>query len=172
MHISIDSNVYALYAHGMNNAKRQKTRMIYAKLGNIIKLTTELEMQPRSYGTDELLTSTEIHLIEMIGNNGELLSVTDLSKQLSVTKGAISQSLKRLSQKGLTTKVADPENGSRSIVRLTSKGKVAFYAHRHWHETMDGGYETYFNSLESERLDFLLEFMERLEGFLGRVIKT
>lgn len=156
----------------MDNIDSQKINLLHAKFGSVIELVSELEKQPRSYGTGELLTSSEIHLIEMIGDNDESLSVTDLAKQFNVTKGAVSQSLKRLEKKGLTNKVSDPENGSRSIVRLTSKGKVAFYAHRHWHETMDGGYKAYFNSLEPEKLDFLLEFIERAEDFLGRMIKT
>lgn len=154
----------------MNNAKQ--INLLHTKLGNLIDLVSELEKQPRSYGTDELLTSSEIHLIEMVGNNDESRSVTDLAKLLNITKGAVSQSLKRLEKKGLTDKVPDPDNGSRSIVQLTSKGKVAFYAHRHWHETMDGGYKAYFNSLDSEKLDFLIEFVEHVEDFLGKILET
>ncbi len=145
---------------------------ICQKFSSIVKLASALEKQPRSYGTDELLTSTEIHLIETIGNNDETLSVTDLAKLSGVTKGAISQTLKKLEKKGITRKVEDPSNVSRSIVQLTSKGNVAFYAHRHWHETMDGGYKEYVMGLKQEQLDFLMAYMNRVEDFLNRILKT
>lgn len=156
----------------MNPSTRQKVALIHEKFTHLVKMASELEKQPRSYGTNELLSSSEIHLIEMIGDNEERLSVTDLARQINVTKGAVSQTLKRLELKGLTTKQDDPANGARSIVLLTSKGKVAFYAHRHWHETMDGGYKTYFMNLEPEQLEFVLEFLGRVEDFLARVLKN
>jgi len=55
-------------------------------------------------------------------------------------------------------------------VKLTSKGKTAYYAHKHWHETMDGGFKAFFQNLEKERVDFLIEFLEKLETFLKRAL--
>jgi DNA-binding MarR family transcriptional regulator len=98
--------------------------------------------------------------------------VTDLARFSNVTKGAISQHLKKLEKKGLTTKEEDPDNGSRSIVKLTSKGKAAFYSHKYWHETMDGGYLSYLMSLGEEKTEFLLEFMTRVESFLRMVVNS
>jgi len=84
---------------------------------------------------------------------------------------AISQNLKRLEKKQLILKQEDPHNVSRSIVKLTSKGKTAYYAHRHWHETMDGGFKAYFIKLDQDRIDFLIEFMSRVEDFLKRTLQ-
>ena len=142
---------------------------IHEKFFRIVKLAEKLEKQPRSYGTDELLTSSEIHLIEIIGDH-ERFSVTDLANFKGITKGAVSQHLKKLEKKGLTMKEEDPENLSRSIVRLTSKGKAAHYAHKHWHETMDGGFKEYTTNLEEEKIAFLLEFITRVEDFLSRIM--
>ena len=157
----------------MNKHKNSETlRLLHLKFENLVKLYLEIESAPRRYGTDEKLTGSEIHLIEVVGDHDETLSVTDLAKYANVTKGAISQRLKKLEQKGLTNKVEDPLNGSRSLVRLTSKGKAAHYSHKHWHETMDGGYKDYLANLKQEQLDFLIEFMERIEDFLKRVLQT
>lgn len=144
---------------------------LHDKFNTIVQLAQRLENTPRKFGTDEPLTATEIHLIEIIGDNGETLSITDLSNVLGVTKGAVSQNLKRLEKKRLTLKQEDPQNVSRLIVKLTSKGKTAYYAHRHWHETMDGGFRDYFSGLDQERIDFLFEFMSRVEAFLIRVLQ-
>ena len=152
----------------MNSTKEDNVNAIFEKFVRLVQLYEKLEKTPRSFGTDELLSSTEIHLIELIGDNKESLSVTDLARLIGVTKGAISQRLKKLEIKGLTVKKEDPQNISRSIVQLTSKGKAAFFSHKHWHEKMDGGYKTYFMNLDKDKVQFLHEFMARVEDFLIR----
>lgn len=142
--------------------------MIHERFKTVVDLAVQLEQTPRPFGTDERLTSTEIHLIELIGDHLETFSVTDLAKTLGVTKGAVSQNLKKTETKGLTSKIIDPDNSSRTIVKLTSKGKTAYFAHKHWHETMDGGFRDYFLNLDREKIDFLLEFLGKLEIFLKR----
>ncbi|MDX2512840.1 MAG: MarR family winged helix-turn-helix transcriptional regulator [Desulfobacterales bacterium] len=143
---------------------------IHDRFRQVMKLAVQMEQTPRPFGTDELLTSSEIHLVEIIGENGESQSVTDLAGLLAVTKGAVSQTLKKLEKKGMTTKHPDPVNSSRAIVELTTKGKTAFYAHRHWHETMDGGFKEYFENLNQDRIDFLVEFLAKFEVFLKKVL--
>ena len=148
-----------------------KIHFIHEKFMNLVDLSVKLEKMPRRFGTEEPLSSREIHIIEVSGDNDERLSVTDLARFLGITKGAVSQNLKRMEKKGLTTKIEDPQNSSRSIVKLTSKGKTAYYAHKHWHETMDGGFKAYFMGLSEEKIDFLLEFIARAEDFAKRAMK-
>ena len=155
----------------MSNERISSIKVLHEKFNRIVKLSEKLEKEPRTYGTDQLLTSSEIHLIEVVADN-EDFSVTDLAKLMGITKGAVSQTLKKLEKKGLTFKEEDPRNISRSNVRLTSKGKAAYYSHKHWHETMDGGFQSYYTDLEEEKITFLLDFMTRVEAFLNRIITT
>ena len=150
--------------------KDRNTQIITQQFYELVKLANELEKTPRRFGTDEPLKANEIHLIELVGDNEEKLSVTDLSRLLDITKGAVSQNLKKLENKNLILKEEDPENLSRIIVKLTSKGKTAYYAHKHWHETMDGGFKTYFRGLEQDRIDFLIEFMAKVQDFMKRAM--
>lgn len=137
------------------------------KLYTIAKLIQRLETEPRNYGTDQKLTGAEIHLVELIGENDNS-SVTEIAGLYGVSKSAISQKLKQLINKGLVEKKVDPENLSRSNLVLTSKGKIAFYAHKHWHETMDGGFQDYYSKLSEEKLAIIMEFLNRFEDlFLG-----
>ena len=147
-----------------------RIHMIHERFRSVVALAVRLEQTPRPFGTDERLSSSEIHLIEIIGDNDETLGVTDLSKLLGVTKGAVSQNLKRTENKGLTLKIGDPQNSSRAIVKLTSKGKTAYFAHKHWHETMDGGFKAFFLNLKPERIDFLIDFLAKLETFLKKAL--
>jgi len=144
---------------------------ITKNLYSIAKLTQRLESEPKSFGTDVLLTGTDVHLIEIIGTNDNN-SVTGIANSVGVTKGAVSQKLQQLEQKGLVQKVTDPENLSRSIVTLTSKGKVAFFAHQHWHETMDGGFNKYYNSLNKEQYQTIDEFLTKMEDLLTRLLSV
>jgi len=152
-------------------AMKKEKLIINGKFQSIMNLTQQLNKTPKKFGTDELLSHSEIHLIEIIGDN-EGLSVTDIGKNLGITKGAVSQSLKRLEAKGLSFKKTDPENLSRSIVMLTSKGFTAFWAHKHWHETMDGGFLNYMEELKSGEINIIIRFLEKVEDFLRRRVQS
>jgi DNA-binding MarR family transcriptional regulator len=149
---------------GMNENKISPLA-IAEKFTHVVKLWQDLEKKPQKFGTEENLYSAEIHLIEAIGKNNKL-SVTDIAKFLGVTKGAVSQNLKKLENKGLAIKHSDPLNSSRAIVELTAKGKIAFYAHEHWHEQMDGGFRDYMNSLTQEQMDLIYEVLSNVENFV------
>lgn len=136
-----------------------------------MRLAVELDRSPKKFGTGELLSHAEIHLIEIIGDH-EGLSVTDIGNCLGITKGAVSQSLKKLEHKGYSVKKTDPDNLSRSIVSLTAKGQTAYWAHKHWHETMDGGFSHYLESLNDDELRVIMNFLTRTEDFLVRRLKS
>ncbi len=142
-------------------------QIIHGKFETLMDLALKLEKMPKTFGTGQNLSNSEIHLVEIIGDNPEL-GVTDIAALIGVTKGAISQNLKRLEKKGLSTKTQDPANLSRAIVSLTAKGKTAYWAHKHWHETMDGGFSRYLNSLEDKDMAVILDFLTRMEDFLTR----
>jgi len=144
---------------------------IHGKFQSIMRLTRELEKAPRPSGTDEPLSHSEINLIEIIGDNRDL-SVTDIGRHLGITKGAVSQNLKRLESKGLSGKETDPKNLSRTIVTLTSTGYTAYSAHKHWHETMDGGFAKYLDDMDEKEITVIVRFLEKVEGFLRRRISS
>ena len=145
--------------------------IIHGKFRSILSLAQKREKAHKSFGTGEMISHSEIHMIEIIGDTQDL-SVTDISRHLGITKGAVSQSLKRLEKKGFTTKKTDPENLSRSIVLLTSKGQTAYWSHKHWHETMDGGFLKYLDELDDETFEIILDFLVKVESFLKLRIES
>ena len=82
---------------------------LHSQFFELIKLSEQLEQSPRTYGTNTLLTHSQIHLIEVIGMHPDL-SVTDIAKKLNITKGAVSQQLKRMEAMGMVAKEVDPNN--------------------------------------------------------------
>ena len=137
------------------------------RFSRVVKLWHQQNSKPRELGTGTKLTGAEIHLIEVIGQK-EALSVTDLARQLGITKGAVSQTLKRLEAKDLVMKEVDPANISRMTVSLSTKGKIAYYSHLQWHEAMDGGFREYFVNLPEDKIRFMGEFLQMLEQFLKK----
>lgn len=140
---------------------------ITARFAALAKLWLKIDNKPRRFGTGHNLYRAEVQLIEVMGRS-DGLSVTGLAGILGITKGAVSQTLKKIEQKGLITKTSDPQNQSRLIVELTAKGKLAYYAHEHWHETADGGFRDYFMNLPEDKLRFLDEFLSKVEAFLKK----
>ena len=163
----LDNCVQPVYAFGMKDMQLS----LHGKFRSLMRLAVELDRSPKKFGTDELLSHSEIHLIEIIGDH-EGLSVTDIGNCLGITKGAVSQSLKKLEHKGYSAKKTDPDNLSRSIVSLTAKGQTAYWAHKHWHETMDGGFSHYLESLNDDELRIIMNFLTRTEDFLVRRLKS
>jgi DNA-binding MarR family transcriptional regulator len=140
---------------------------LIAKFSKVSKLWQQLDSKPQKFGTDNELSGSEIHLLEVVGQK-DGLSVTDLARHLGITKGAVSQKLKSLEAKELVVKGVDPANASRMTVRLSTKGKVAYYSHLQWHEAMDGGFRDYFVNLPADKIRFMDEFLSILEQFLKK----
>jgi DNA-binding MarR family transcriptional regulator len=145
--------------------------VLHGKFQRIMALARRLESKPRGFGTGERLSSSEIHLVEVIGEN-EGLGVTDLARALDVTKGAISQNLKRLESKGLVVKRTDPDNRARVLVGLSDKGRTAFYAHRWWHARFDGGFREFYLGLPPDQVAFLAAFLDRIEVFFREMMEA
>jgi len=138
-------------------------------LFSVFKLAMELETKPKRYGTDVLITGAEIHLLEIIGNIDDS-SVTNIAKRAEVTKGAVSQKMQKLEKKGLIYKETAPDNLSKFSIKLTSKGQTAFFAHKHWHETMDGGFSEYYDSLSKNDSEIIYKFLTKIEDFYERLL--
>jgi DNA-binding MarR family transcriptional regulator len=80
-----------------------KHHKLNEKFQFIMMLAQKIEKSPRKFGTNKNLSHSEIHLVEIIGDN-EDLGVTDIGKLLDITKGAVSQGLKKLEKKGYPSK--------------------------------------------------------------------
>lgn len=90
----------------------------------ILDLYSVINRKPADYGTGDLLYFTEIHTITVIGRNKEI-NVTRLAELMGVTKGAISQTVKKLVSKNLIMKSNLTDKREVSL-KLTEKGKIAF----------------------------------------------
>ena len=148
-------------AHGPRSAP-----VSHALLG-IMTRFQEIERQCCKFGTDVDIHMAEIHTIMAINNN-EGIHVGGLAENLGVTKGSISELLRRLERKGLAYKAKDPLKMTRLNVFLTDKGKTANSHHMCFHSQLDGLVEKTMESRSPKEIKsivgFLTEILDRLNA--------
>jgi DNA-binding MarR family transcriptional regulator len=123
--------------------------------------------KPRNYGTDIDIYRSEIHIIKLIGDYANL-HVSEIARKFGVTKGAVSQSLKKLERKGLVEKYLDETNNTRLLVRLTEKGKTAYLNHEEHHRISDSDVLQYLDGLSEHELEIVVTFMEKTSKMAER----
>ena len=133
----------------------------------IVHKVMENQKQPRHYGLSEKLYPAEIHTVMTIGNH-ENVHASELARYMGITRGAASQIIVKL-KKGLIEKQVDPRNATRMLLKLTNKGKVAYYGHEQFHEEMDAPLFDYIDQLSDDQYAFAREFMKKLEDMVDRM---
>ena len=92
----------------------------------ILHLYSVINRKPKDYGTGDKLYLAEIHTITMVGKNREI-NMTSLADLMGVTRGAISQSIRKLVLKGLIS--ASPgRNRKEILLSLSEKGMIVYNA--------------------------------------------
>lgn len=116
--------------------------------------------KPHDYGTGEIYTSTETHLVKCIADHPGI-TVTEIAYNYAKTKGAVSQILKKLIQKNLIIQKPSAESGDKRIfLYLTPlgeelNGKHIAYDETHGGETMDLVRQEY----SSEEIDIAFDVL-------------
>jgi DNA-binding MarR family transcriptional regulator len=92
----------------------------------ILHLYSVINRKPKDYGTGDMLYFAEIHTITMVGNNNEI-NMTKLADIMGVTKGAISQTIRKLAGKNLIIK-SNINNRKEINLKLSEKGMIVYRA--------------------------------------------
>ena len=85
------------------------------------------------YGTGDLYTSTEVHMVTRIEENPGITAVK-IAEDTFRTKSAVSQMLSKLIAKDLIYKEKDPSNGKQYFLYVTPKGKHLSLCHKAYDE--------------------------------------
>ena len=122
-----------------------------------------LENSPRSYGTDEVLYGSELLMIESLGCRPNV-NVTGFAENHGVTKGAVSQLVKKLEKKGLVARGKCPANQKEVLLKLTPKGEIVFTRHeaKRLH-TVKTFFER-FENMNPQELDLITTFLSSVES--------
>jgi DNA-binding MarR family transcriptional regulator len=88
----------------------------------ILHLYSVISRKPKNYGTGDLLYFTELHTISVVAKNKEI-NMTRLAEIMGVTKGAISQTIRKLVSKNLILK-SNITNKKEINLKLSEKGML------------------------------------------------
>ena len=144
----------------MNNEFLQECLKIINKYKN-------LDKKVRSYGTDELLYPSEIHVIDAIGMSMDM-TTTKLAAKLGITKGGISQITSKLIKKNLISK-EDGDGLNEVYLILTDKGMTAYQAHIKLHEPMVNKVNSLFEKMDESSKNSILNLINEISSELSRL---
>ncbi|MCF7942332.1 MAG: MarR family transcriptional regulator [Spirochaetia bacterium] len=116
-----------------------------------------------TYGTDVKIHGAEIHMLCHIKRNPGS-HISGIARSIDVTRGAVSQLVKKLEQKGLVRKAEHPENMKQLTLVLTEKGETAYAGHQRLHQRFSDSLEEVLVPYTDEQFHLISRFMKELEG--------
>lgn len=96
------------------------------------------------------LHPVEIHTLAFITGKGRSY-VSEIARETAVTRGAVSQVVARLTDKGLVDKAPDPANTSRMLIHPTVEGQRAAAAHDTFHDQRDQRFLAFLEGLDADQ---------------------
>jgi len=125
----------------------------------ILHLYSVISRKPVDYGTGDLLYFTEIHTISVVGKNREV-NMTRLAEMMGVTKGAISQTVKKLVNKNLILKT-NITNRKEVNLKLSDKGQMAYMGQKSFQKEIFTFAETLYNRGTPEQRELVRSLISR-----------
>ncbi len=104
------------------------------------------------FGTGHRLYPAEIHTIVAIGDN-EGMGVTELARQLDVSKPTVSERIRRLVNKRFIRKEKNPADAKAVTLWLTADGNAAYAHHEAHHQKMYEIFRNHFGNKAQEKID-------------------
>lgn len=114
----------------------------------ILHLYSVIDRKPKDYGTGDLLYITEIHTITVVGKNKEI-NMTRLAEIMGVTKGAISQTIRKLVHKNFILK-SNTTNKKEFNLTLSEKGIVVLKGQESFQRELFEFAETLYKQAQPE----------------------
>lgn len=137
---------------------------------NVQSKFSRFERSPRDFGTSELLYPLEIHIIDAIGQNNEI-KMTDLAEKMEITKGAVSQVIKKLVKKGYVIKFKDEGNSKNFHLKLRNKGEIVFREHRLIADKIIEKIGAVLKQIPEKEIAILDEGFKMVESELNKLLK-
>jgi DNA-binding MarR family transcriptional regulator len=132
---------------------------------NVIGEFYEEDRKARTFGTSTALYHSEIHMIACIAEHPDF-HISALARALGITRGAASQTVKRLERKQMILRERDKENHLKVLTRLSGKGRMAYRNHRSAHLRYRRKIAELLASSGNAKVAFLADFLQRFEKII------
>ena len=144
----------------MNDADKSIAEQVFRLTSKFIFLEKKIMLRHK----DLKLYPSEIHLLDVIDRHREI-NASDMAIRLGVTKGAVSQTLTRLVNKGVVYRIRDPQHKNELTVHFTELGKEVFEQHRKTRARLAKRFAEYLADVPDEERAVIKRFLKKLEGF-------
>lgn len=140
-------------------------------LEQLVNKVVYLRSFPHDYGTGEMITAAEMLTIEAIGRNRGI-NITGLARVLVVTKGAVSQTVKKLEERGYVIKFKAPDNDKEVLLKLAPRGKTARAGYEVFRQGFDSNMSAMLQRMSDEEFAFLAQHFQILVQQADRYIES
>jgi DNA-binding MarR family transcriptional regulator len=137
----------------------------------ILHLYSVINRKPKDYGTGDLLYLTEIHTIIVVAANEEI-NMTKLAEIMGVTKGAISQTIRKLVNKSLIIKQNAGSNKQEFNLRLSEKGKTVLKGQDSMQKEIFAFAETLYKGAEPHDREMVLKLFSAISANMEERVKA
>jgi DNA-binding MarR family transcriptional regulator len=125
-----------------------------------------LEKFPVKLSSKHDLYHSERHMLDKIGDHPGI-NLTEFAKVLGVTKGAVSQVVKKLEAKGVVKRYKKGDNEKEIFLELTKSGQSVYLEHKRTNEeTVTGPMLAELEKYPDEKVQFLINMFKWIDGFL------
>ena len=131
-------------------------------VARLFSKAAQIEQGPVDTGDGILLYTSEVHLIDMAGRFPQE-NMSQVASRLGITKGAVSQTVKKLEEKGYLERYTGDGDNKTTYLRLTKAGERAFAWHEAYHALVNGRLMDALASLEKRDRENLLTIFTTLE---------
>jgi len=128
----------------------------------IINLAVTIEKIPIDIGHGVKLSASEFHIIDTAGKSPNA-NLSTIASFLGVTKGAISQMVQKLVEKGFLKKIQQEGNRKNIILSLTKKGEEALLFHKGLHQHINDKFISSLIDISPDKIYELNEVLKKYE---------
>ena len=143
----------------------------YVKLSSLMERVihkyNQWESKKRTYGTSVPLSRAEIHTIAAVGDHPNI-NITTLAAVLGITKGAASQMIYKLVDKGAVEKRVSPDSDSEVVLNLTEQGQINYEMHREYHRQTNDEILIMLRDIPQPLYDQLTELLSVFERSIDK----
>jgi DNA-binding MarR family transcriptional regulator len=133
-----------------------------------------LERVPVKHSQGLGLYHSERHMLDRVGDNPNM-NITELARASGVTKGAISQIVKKLETKGVIRRYKKAANHKEVFIELTETGKKTCEERRRTNKETIGPLREELGLHSDEHVAFLVHMFHWLDEFMdqtGKMMKS
>ena len=122
-----------------------------------------MDIEAEAVITEEFkdITNNDMHIIEAIGND-EPRSMSMIAKSLNITVGTLTTNMNSLEDKKYILRERSKTDKRVVLVKLTEKGRKAFFHHRDFHRRM---IHSIIKDLEEDEMKVLIRCLQNLTKF-------